>query len=116
MVSGGGTSFYTVTATTYFMCEPVNGLFLGWVPLAELQWSYCLQASWAPGTKKPSFTSCVILGQLGQQPMTYSCPFQPASLTLTVGGVTYSNVDLPQWSTVVPKPVPSWNPLTGWPS
>ena len=57
--------------------------------------SYCLQASWAPGTKKPSFTSCVILGQLGQQPMTYSCPFQPASLTLTVGGETYSNVTFP---------------------
>ena len=53
--------FY-VQAMTYYMCEPVDSagnVIGGWVPLAELSWSYYVSAVWKAGDREPTIISSV---------------------------------------------------------
>ena len=62
ILSGGGTMVFYVQAMTYYMCEPVDSagnVIGGWVPLAELSWSYYVSAVWKTGDREPTIISSV---------------------------------------------------------
>ena len=62
ILSGGGTMVFYVQAMTYYMCEPVDSagnVIGGWVPLAELSWSYYVSAVWKAGDREPTIISSV---------------------------------------------------------
>jgi hypothetical protein len=86
--SGGGDSYLCIKATTYYMCEPANGVG-GWVPLAELTWSWTLKAMWPSGQDLSVTTSNLVVS--GK-----SWPIGNSSFTATT--------DFPEWNTTLLNP------------
>jgi hypothetical protein len=76
--SSGGQSSLEIVATTYFMCQATNSAGVGvggWVPLAELNWSYYVDASWPKGAPMTLKSGMVVNGQV---PVVKTpIPFEP---------------------------------------